>query len=67
MIESRYSKLDQVKFVEDSLKKFEVSRPYHFKNFQGCLPKILLGPFLNTLTQMKVKNMTKVILIQKAI
>ena len=23
---------------------------YHFKFFKGCLPQILLGPFLNTLT-----------------
>ena len=27
-----------------------LSRPYHFKFFKGCLPQILLGPFLNTLT-----------------
>ena len=26
------------------------SRPYHFKFFKGCLPQMLLGPFLNTLT-----------------
>ena len=26
-------------------------RPYHFKCFKGCLPQILLGPFLNTLPQ----------------
>ena len=32
--ESRYSKMDQVKFFKD------------------CLPQILLGPFLDTLTQM---------------
>ena len=25
-----------------------LSRPYHFKIFKGCLPQILLGPFLNT-------------------
>ena len=25
--------------------------PYHFKFFKGCLPQILLGPFLNALTQ----------------
>ena len=25
------------------------SRPYHFKFFKGCLPQILLGPFLNNL------------------
>ena len=34
-----------------------LSRPYHFKFFKGCLPQILPGPFLNTLTQMGlVKN-----------
>ena len=27
-------------------------RPYHFKFFKGCLPEILLGPFLNDLTQL---------------
>ena len=27
-----------------------LSRPYHFKFFKGCLPQILLSPFLNTLT-----------------
>ena len=26
-------------------------RPYDFKFFKGCLPQILLGPFMNTLTQ----------------
>ena len=45
---SRYSRMDQVIFVEDSL-----SRPYHFKFFKGCLPQTLLGPFLNTLTHLK--------------
>ena len=29
-----------------------LSRPYHFKFFKGCLPQILLGPFLNTLSHM---------------
>ena len=29
-----------------------LSRPYHFRFFKGCLAHILLGPFLNTLTQM---------------
>ena len=29
-----------------------LSRPYHFKFFKGCLPQILLGPFLNTLTHL---------------
>ena len=38
--EAKYSRFDQVKFVEDSL---EVVK--------GCLPQILLDPFLNTLPQ----------------
>ena len=56
---SRYSRMDRVKFVEDSL--FEegmmvsLNRPYHFKFFKGCLPQILLGPFLNTLTHILIK------------
>ena len=29
------------------------SKPYHFKLFKGCLPQILPGPFLNTLTQIQ--------------
>ena len=29
-----------------------LSRPYHFKFFEGCLPQILLGPLLNTLPHM---------------
>ena len=29
-----------------------LGRPYRFKFFKGCLPQILLGLFLNTLTQM---------------
>ena len=43
--EAMYSRVGQVKFVEDSL-----SRPYPFKFFKGCLLQILLGPFLNTLS-----------------
>ena len=27
-----------------------LGRPYHFKFFKGCLPQILLVPFLNTLS-----------------
>ena len=30
-------------------------RAYYFKVFKGCLPQILLGPLLNTLTHMCVK------------
>ena len=44
--------MDQVKFVEDSLEAAE-GRPYHFKFFKDCLPQILFGPFLNTLSHMK--------------
>ena len=39
-----------------SLKKlkgyFCLSKPYPSKFFTGCLPQILLGPFLNTLSKM---------------
>ena len=28
----------------------EWTKPYHFKFIKGCLPQILLGPFLNTLS-----------------
>ena len=28
-----------------------LSRPYPFRFFKGCLPQILLGPFLNTFSQ----------------
>ena len=37
---AKYSRMDEVKFVETAFKKFE-----------GCLPQISLGPFLNTLSQ----------------
>ena len=33
-----------------------LSRPYPFKIFKGCLPQILLGPFLNALSHMFFKN-----------
>ena len=45
---SRYSRMTQVKFVEwYGLPKHTI---YHFEFFKGCLPQILLDPFLNTLT-----------------
>ena len=47
----RYSRRDQVKFVEGSL------RPCHFKIFKSCLPQILLDPFLNTLTQISILHL----------
>ena len=31
-----------------------LGRSYHFNFFKGCLPQILLDPFLNTLNQMVV-------------
>ena len=37
---SRYSRMDIL-----------FDRPYDFNFFKGCLAQILLGPFLNTLTQ----------------
>ena len=36
-----------VKFWSDTVC---LSRPYHFKFFKGCLPQILLGPFLTYIT-----------------
>ena len=53
-IGSKYSRIDQVKLVEDSLQNIWrdmicLSRAYPFKFFESCLPEILVGPFLNTL------------------
>ena len=58
---TRYSGMNQVKFVETAFKKFEgawsaSSRPYHFKYFKGCLPQILFGPFLNTLSHINMST-----------
>ena len=47
---TKYSRIDQEKFVED--------RPHHLKFFNGCLPQILPGPFLNTLPQIIHFTMT---------
>ena len=33
-------------------KSNKIGRPYPFKFFKGCLPQILLGPFLNTLSHL---------------
>ena len=53
---AKYSRIDQVKFVEDNLYKIWVclDRPYHFNFFRGFLPQILLGRFLNTLSQLNL-------------
>ena len=58
----RYSGMDQVKFEEDSLSKIWsdivcLGRQDHFKFFKDCLSQLLLGIFLNTLTQMNISNM----------
>ena len=47
----------QVKLVDDSILEIWgdmvcLSRSYPFKFFKGCLPQILLGLFLNTVSQM---------------
>ena len=36
----------------ENLKWYGLLRPHHSKFFKGCLPKILLGPFLNILSQL---------------
>ena len=48
--ENILNKLNKLKSMQ--LKVEFLTRPYSFKFFKGCLPQILLGPFLNTLTQM---------------
>ena len=40
-------------WTKRNLWKTTFSRPYHFKVFKGCLPQILLGPLLNTLSHTK--------------
>ena len=49
-----------------------LSRPYLSKFFKGCLPQILIGPFLNALSILKIcpKNLSfylKDIIIEKKI
>ena len=51
--ENNYFKWDKV-FKHEPSKicgRDHISRPYPFKFFKGRLPHILLGPFLNTLSQ----------------
>ena len=38
-----------------------LSRPYHFKFFKGCLPQILLGLFMNTLTQIGIPGLIGIV------
>ena len=47
-------------------------RPYHFKIFTGCFPKILIGPFLNAYliyycTQIRYKKIMQTIQNQNPI
>ena len=55
---TKYSRKGQVKFAEGSLYKklkgYDLPKADHtpFKFFKGCLPQILLGPFLNTLSHL---------------
>ena len=62
---SMYSKMDQIKFVEDSLYKVWkdmvcLSRPHHTKFFKDCISQILLFQFLNILTHKHCKPPTSI-------
>ena len=46
-----------VKLFKNGPSKICLGRPYHFNFFKGCLPQILLGLFLNTVTHILMKNM----------
>ena len=48
---TKYSRMDQVKFVEDGLQKNWSNIVCYVKFFKGWLPQNSLGPFLNTLSQ----------------
>ena len=61
---TKFSRMDEVKFVGDSLKKIWsdmvcLNRTYHFKFFKGCLPQILLGIFLNTFSHLFLRCQKK--------
>ena len=52
---TKYSRMNQMKLVEDSLQKFWsdyglLKQTVSLKFFKGCLSQISLGPFLNTLS-----------------
>ena len=34
-----------------------LSRPYHLKVFEDCLPQILIGPFLNTFSHIPLRHL----------
>ena len=58
-----------VKVFKNGLSKIRRRQPlkilkwYHFKFFEGCLPQILFGPFLNTLTHLQHYKIAMKILI----
>ena len=61
-----YPRIDQVKFVEDSFQKFRsdmvcLNRPYRFNLFKDCLPKIVPGPFLNSLSYLYIYSSCKAV------
>ena len=41
-----------------------LGRPFYFKLFKGCLPQILLGSFLNTLSHLKWLNQRKNVFVE---
>ena len=47
--------MDQVKFVEDR-DTVCLIRPCPFEFFKGCLPQILLRPFLNNLSHIYIRK-----------
>ena len=49
---TKYSRVDQVKFVEKFEGIWSASRPYPFKFFKDYLPQTLLGPLLNALSRL---------------
>ena len=40
--------------MEDHTDHTDPYKPYSFKFFKGCLPQILLGPLLNTLSYVRL-------------
>ena len=50
----QYSRIGKVNFVQDRPLKNQKAEE-NLKFFKGCLPQILLGPFLNTLSQIMGK------------
>ena len=45
-----FAKIFRTLFLQNIFEWLFLQIPYHFKLFKGCLPQVLLGPFLNTLT-----------------